>query len=522
MNRSSRIITAGTAVLLSIAIMAGCSSDQSGSKGTFVRLEPDPFSARAAEETAVDIISYDMDLTLDTDHDRLMQTVKMRVRNNTDETAETVYLRYDPLGYFDFAAKEHPERKTDNEGKRAELVSVKIEDSDAELSVEYGMENTSVRIRLGDAAIRPGEEGIIITEAWTDIPAGEERFSLVEREEGKLYQLAFCYPHVECSLDGRWVVDPPTFDEGENRNSALADYLITIHAPEEYEIAAPGSKERSGSTATFSIEHARDIAVIISNFMGVDTFETQRVTVSSYYLQTKAQDDYRELERQFITDAITGFSNRYGSFPRDRMAVVEGTDGGMEYSGLATVDGNPFLNQKSEDYNKTFRNTVHEIGHAWFYDCMGNVEYREGWVDEGLVSFAANDDILMMDCRSYEMLRKYNKNNPDVKEYTDARNSVMKMNVKNIKGYDNYYINEPRDVHDSEGALGTKEYVYAPLFLRQAREIMGDEAFFACLKDVYHTYIWKTADTKGIIEIFRMHNRSDKLSELISFYFTGV
>ena len=113
MNRSSRIITAGTAVLLSIAIMAGCSSDQSGSKGTFVRLEPDPFSARAAEETAVDIISYDMDLTLDTNHDRLMQTVKMRVRNNTDETAEVVYLRYDPLGYFDFAAKEHPERKTD-------------------------------------------------------------------------------------------------------------------------------------------------------------------------------------------------------------------------------------------------------------------------------------------------------------------------------------------------------------------------------------------------------------------------
>ena len=75
-------------------------------------------------------------------------------------------------------------------------------------------------------------------------------------------------------------------------------------------------------------------------------------------------------------------------------------------------------------------------------------------------------------------------------------------------------------MHDSEGALGTKEYVYAPLFLRQAREIMGDEAFFACLKDVYHTCIWKTADTKGILEIFRMHDSSDKFSELLSFYFT--
>ena len=77
-------------------------------------------------------------------------------------------------------------------------------------------------------------------------------------------------------------------------------------------------------------------------------------------------------------------------------------------------------------------------------------------------------------------------------------------------------------MHDSEGALGTKEYVYAPLFLRQAREIMGDEASFACLKDVYHTCIWKTADTKGIIEIFRIHNSSDKLSDLIRFYFASV
>ena len=169
----SKIIAAGMVVLFSIAIMAGCSFDKSGSQGNFVRPETDSFSSRAAEETAVDIVSYDMDLTLDTDHDRLMQTVKMKVRNNTDEDAETVYLRYDPLGYFDYAAKEHPERKTENEGKRAELVSVKTEDSDAELPLEYGMENTSVRIRLGDAAIRPGEEGIIITEAWTDIPAGE-------------------------------------------------------------------------------------------------------------------------------------------------------------------------------------------------------------------------------------------------------------------------------------------------------------------------------------------------------------
>ena len=126
----------------------------------------------------------------------------------------------------------------------------------------------------------------------------------------------------------------------------------------------------------------------------------------------------------------------------------------------------------------------------------------------------------MTDCRSYEMPRQYNKKNPDAKEYTSARNSVMKMNEKAIKNYAGYYINEPRDVHDAEGAPGTKEYVYAPLFLRQAREIMGDEAFFACLKDVYHTCIWKTADTKGILEIFRMHDSSDKFSELLSFYFT--
>lgn len=52
---------------------------------TYEKIGPSPAAA---------VISYDLSLKLDTQHDRLTETVKAELQNNTDAAVETLYLRF--------------------------------------------------------------------------------------------------------------------------------------------------------------------------------------------------------------------------------------------------------------------------------------------------------------------------------------------------------------------------------------------------------------------------------------------
>jgi hypothetical protein len=66
---------------------------------------------------------------------------------------------------------------------------------------------------------------------------------------------------------------------------------------------------------------------------------------------------------------------------------------------------------------------------------------------------------------------------------------------------------------------GDKEYIYAPVFLGHAKEIMGEEAFNSFLREVYQTYAMKIVHSGEILKILRKYDNSSKMNELIAFYF---
>ena len=61
-------------------------------------------------------------------------------------------------------------------------------------------------------------------------------------------------------------------------------------------------------------------------------------------------------------------------------------------------------------------------------------------------------------------------------------------------------------------------YSYGPTFLRNLNELMGDKAFNAALQEIYNTYIFKQADTQGVLNIFRKHSKKS-IEDLICRYF---
>ena len=67
----------------------------------------------------------------------------------------------------------------------------------------------------------------------------------------------------------------------------------------------------------------------------------------------------------------------------------------MEYSGLVMIAQDTFARKKAaskEDYDSVIEDVSHEVAHQWFFNTVGNDEYTEPWLDEGMAEFS--EDII--------------------------------------------------------------------------------------------------------------------------------
>ncbi len=481
---------------------------------TYEKIDPSP---------AVEAPSYDLNLKIDTENDRITEEVRIDIQNNTDVPVDSVYLRFYPMGYFGYLCEKEPDAAEANKDKKAEITGIRFDGTDEELSAEYFMDDTSVKVNLAETAMQPGEKRTLVIEAWTDIPDAPQRFGMIRHEQRKLYLLSFFYPYVECSSEGMWQVDPPLYlgGEGENRNPDLKTFHVEMEVPENFTVACAGTAVRENGIVSFDLENIRDLAIAVSDFMDADTFETQGVTIRSYYLTAGNSKAYREIAKQVVKDGFEYFTDLLGNYPRAEYTLIQGVDG-MEHSGLAFVEGQTFLNDQDEIANKLQRNIAHEIGHSWFYDSVGNNEYREGWIDEGICTYIVSDELLYNDIESYKTETKYGSDG-SLESYTSARDWAHSNDEKyDLEGLDHLYLNEPWDVFPDNISQTEKEYGVAPIFLRHVKEIMGQEVFYGFLREVYETYTLKIVHSEDILKILRKYNDSEEINELIDFYFDSA
>ena len=511
-------VAAGLFFITVIMMLSGCGAGNNPEPAlpvevnrSYEKVDPSP---------AVVADFYDLRLKIDTETDRLTEKVSMDIQNNTDSLVDTVYLRYNPMGYFDYLCEANPEAADVNKDKKAEITSIKFEGEDKELTAEYLLDDTSVKIDLADSAMEPGEKRTLIVDAWTDIPDVEDRFGMLRRNEGKLYALALCFPYVDCSSEGMWQIDPPLYlgGGGENRNPDLRNYHVEIDVPEQYEVACAGEPVRKDGIVSVDLENIRDFAVVVSDFMDMDTFETQGVTVRNYYLKTGDAEAYREISKQTIIDSFAFYTGLLGDYQRKEYSMAQYVDG-MEYSGFAVVDGRNLMNGGPDEGNKLMRNTAHEVGHSWFYDAVGNNEYNEGWIDEGIISYLASHELVLNEIEAYKTEKKYGSDwtvNDQIKALKES-NAILEENI--LKPLDHCYLNTSWYECPENFSPGETEYIYAPIFLGHAKEIMGEEAFYSFLQEVYRTYAMKIVHCEDILKILRKYDSSSEMNELIAFYF---
>lgn len=468
-------------------------------------------------ENKVDAVSYLMDLNLDTTHNSLSEDVTIEIKNNTDKEVSEICIRDMTPAILKYCKENYA---PENNKKTTKINAITMIESNRELQTRDKQNHSAIYVSLeNEDVLKPGDTKHIKISMQTDIPDREDRFGYVKKKEGTLYMLSFCYPYLADNKNGEWITDP-YFDDGESRSYDLANYEVAFTAPESYKVMATGKSTTSQEKTTIKAESVRDFAIVACDFMDVDTFEVDGVTVNDYYLHSKKTDEYRKLTRLIAEDSLKLFTEKVGKYAYNELDIAPCifgySFGGMEFPGLVMTNATAFYEGKNIDVISLAEGLSHEIGHQWFYAAVGNREYAEGWIDESFTTLLERDIYGLTPSASDECVRKMDSMAVSIERKKKEREELIataREDYKNIK------LNVAPNEYSEEQSYGDAEYEGGYMFLQEVRKQMQDEKFSVFLKDYYKTFYMKTVTTKDVLEFIKKYDNSEKIQEIIKFYF---
>lgn len=489
--------------------LAGSSSDKSSNKSS--KKSSDKSSEASlvtgSEDISVYPEKYDMNLTLDTKNKKLSGTVTVRLRNNTGKDLSMFCLR----NYAASVLAQNGGKSSD-----AEISGVTDMSGDS-LAMSKGKDASVVYVSLGDNAVKSSGTGSFVISFSEKIPKLDDRFGYHAGSDGDLqFQLTYCFPSVAMYKDGDWN-ENPYFYAGETACSPCTDYTAVLKVPKEYTVSSTGTSVRNGGSVRINATDVRDMAIIASNHMRCDTTDIDGKKINLYYLTDNSNSsDYRKYVMGASSDAMEMFTKDFGEYAYDELDVVESyLPGGMEYPGLVMINTNS--EDKKTSYSDICTLTAHEVGHEWFYAAVGNDQYDEAWLDEGLATFLEKGVYASSGSGTLSEAVKYDKSNKVTPVKTWSSESAYdKYAESDLKKYsDDYYIDLPYDEFKGDSDYTAHVYDGGCAFISALRDEMGSQTFNKALKDYYDTYRFKISSTDDFIDIIRSYDPTGKTQNTI-------
>ncbi len=276
----------------------------------------------------------------------------------------------------------------------------------------------------------------------------------------------------------------------------LTNISLNVRAGEGITVASGGPQGPvEDGLWRFRVERARGVAFLASDQYETASGEVDGIPITSYYLPDHAEAGSAAVD--IASEAITLFEELYGPYPYDNLTIAEnGYFGGMEYSALVSITDYAYYTFYGLEASVLHVLTAHEIGHQWWYGAVGNDQVNEPWLDESMAFYG---ELLYYERYHPEYVNwwwesrvtQYNPYGPvdaTIYSYSDSASFIFSM------------------------------YGQAALFMADLRETMGDEAFFAFIKDYYQTYQWQTVTADDFFAAARRHTDQD-LTPLLTGYF---
>lgn len=172
-----------------------------------------------------------------------------------------------------------------------------------------------------------------------------------------------------------WATDPPVRRlDSFWPTSPTADFDVRVVAPRGLRVLASGQQAGAGRWRATAV---RDFALAIA------AFDVRQTTVGRVRVLVGVERGSSSPIQLFVSatvGALRWYSERYGAYPWSTytLAVMNDPVGlfGVAYPTLGFVgDGSLVL-------------VPHETAHQWFYSLVGNDQWRDPWLSEGLATWA--------------------------------------------------------------------------------------------------------------------------------------
>ncbi len=306
------------------------------------------------------------------------------------------------------------------------------------------------------------------------------------------------YPFIVPYKNGTgWLLHEPS-NVGEHLVLDCVDFDVTIKpkvGSSEVSIAASAPAEPVENGSHYTLSQARTFVFSASSNYLKSSAMTGDVTVTSYYA------DGNQIASDAILSAaiqaIEIYSDVYGPYPYQSLSIVETFfPDGMEYDGLFYLSRD-FYNA----YNGTMLNNlivigIHEVAHQWWFGSVGSDQALEPWLDETLATYSER---IFFEHASPALMGYW---------WNFRVNDFQPAGKIDISIYDG----------GSFRPYTNAVYLRGAKFMENLRTRMGDESFFAFIKDYASQMAHKISTSDDFFRILYSHSSED-FSDIVATYF---
>lgn len=371
------------------------------------------------------------------------------------------------------------------------------EKDEAAPQLEYALNGTNLRVSL-PSPLEPQEEVTLFLEFSLNLPRMSPYLEWSNGSLGysdRVVAVGNWYPILVPYKEGQGWSAYPYHVIGDPYVSEVADYEVQIVAPSAVVIAGSGQEQRVGNRWIYSISQARSFAFAASDQYALSTQQAGNVTVLSYHFPFHERSGADALLA--ASEALSLFQELFGPYPYStyRMAEVD-FPGVLEYSALSFLGDDWYDDHPGGYRSRMTSQVVRQTAHQWWYGVVGNDQAREPWLDEALAT--------------YSSLLYYERLHPDLVEWW------WETEVESYRPQGQ--IDRPIYAFMDGRSYLNAVYRRGALFMRDLRERMGEDEFFAFLRDYYDSQGQKLSTAQHFFSILSRHTAVDT-SLLVEEYF---
>lgn len=398
---------------------------------------------------------------------------KVTITNTTGEALDALPFRL----YANGAAVER---------NPLEITSLLVEGETA--SWELSVDDSVATIPL-DEMLEPGEQVVLEMEFTLTVPVDNPAFygMLNLSTSDGTTTLSHWYP----VLAGRdpvtgWMLKP-TSVYGDPVFTDTAMYDVTISAPASQKMITSGvetdrDEHADRQTVSFNAKPSRDFVIVLSETLESTSTVVDGTTIFSWALPNHQEGGKAVLG--WTENTFKVFNPLLGEYPWVQVQAVEAVvfmAAAVELPQMFVM-GTDFYSDPDMDRSMSYFEftTAHEAVHMWFYSLVGNNQYNDAFIDEGLTNYLSG---------AVYFREVYGDSTGE-----SAFDRFLYRPFKRlIEANADVIVDFPTDNFPSSNAYTSAVYAKAPVGFHALHMAMGDEAFFNGLATYVDTFSFRVA-----------------------------